>query len=220
MFLTWTLAILESLILHSKGKSSSYECSILNFEIKFYFHCRLAARDCCSRLEHLDLNACNLITDVGLERLGACFKSEYDTFNKCGSCCKSCKNCPKRAGPIEDMVAISRFDSNGSLSETEPLFSPGLNYLSLSGCTSVTDYGLRALLEVSLLNDNLRFMDLSGCMLLSAGLLNAVAQGSSKLQPQDLYYCNRIENGPYPTEANGCQNLECPIRGCCCFEQC
>lgn len=188
-----------------------------------YFHFRLAARDCCSRLEHLDLNACNLITDVGLERLGACFKSEYDTFSNCTfrSCCKSCKKCPKRAGPqMEEMATLSRFSSNGSLSDTEPLFSPGLSYLSLSGCTSVTDYGLRTLLEVSLLNDNLRFMDLSGCMHLSADLLNAVTQGSSKLQPQDLYYCNRIVNGPYPTEANGCQNLECPIRGCCCFEQC
>ena len=94
--------------------------------------------------------------------------------------------------------------------------SPGLSYLSLSGCKSVTDFGLASLLEVTLtVSDSLTFMDVSGCPMISGGVLNAVADRSPRLQPQDLYYCNRIVEGPYSDEANGCQNLECPVRNCC-----
>jgi F-box/leucine-rich repeat protein 5 len=112
----------------------------------------------------------------------------------------------------------ARYDSNGSLVEGEE-FSPGLLYLSLSGCTSVTDFGLQSLLEVTLQKESLSYMDLSGCPLISGQSLKMITDLSSRLQPEDLYYCNRIQEGPYPDEANGCQNLECPIRGCCCFDQ-
>ena len=171
-------------------------------------------------LEHVDFTGCRFITDVGLERLGACFKSKLsESFytSNCGSCCQSCKTCPKYY-PQQPPTDNVRYKSNGSLAENE-VYSPGLSYLSLSGCTSVTDFGLRSLLEVTLQNDSLRFMDLSGCPLVSGLVLNMITENSSRLQPEDLYYCNRIQEGPYPSEANGCQNLECPIRGCCCFDQ-
>ena len=172
----------------------------------------LASVDACCQLEHLDLSGCRLITDVGLERIGACFKSELSEsyYDQVGSCCSSCGSCPKKSDPI-------------LLNETIPpdcdSFSPGLSYLNLSGCTSVSDYGIQSLLEVSLQMESLTFMDLSGCSRISGMMLNSIAASSSRLHPQDLYYCNMIQEGPYPAEANGCQNLECPLRGCCCFDQ-
>ncbi|KZS10931.1 Uncharacterized protein APZ42_024579 [Daphnia magna] len=179
----------------------------------------LALKKACIYLEHLDLTGCRFITDVGLERLGNCFKSPLARSfpsSKCGSCCQSCKNCPKYTDqmPMDNI----RYGSNDSLFEND-VSSPGLVYLSLSGCTSVTDFGLGSLLEVTVQKESLRFLDLSGCSLLSGRGLKTIAKHSSRLQPEDLYYCNRIQEGPYPEEANGCQNLECPLRGCCCFDQ-
>lgn len=179
---------------------------------------RLASKNACINLEYLDLTGCRFVTDVGLERLGACFKSQEaeNTYGiKCGSCCQSCKRCPKS---YYDQTREIRYSSNGSLLAAEAL-SPGLSFLSLSGCTSITDFGLRSLLDTTLQTSSLCYMDLSGCPLVSGSMLNRIAERSARLQPQDLYYCNRIEEGPYPDEANGCQNLECPIRGCCCFDQ-
>ena len=76
--------------------------------------------------------------------------------------------------------------------------------------------GLQSLLDVTLETATLQFMDLSGCSLVTGRALKAIASRSVRLQPQDLYYCNLIEGGPYPSEANGCQNLTCPMRACCC----
>jgi len=167
----------------------------------------LAKFEGCSALEHLDLSACRFVTDVGLERLGSCFKLAALESKLCsgGGGGGGCSKC----GQVEfdDDVVDSR------------RFSRGLFFLNLSGCTAVTDYGLKYLLDVTLRMDSLKFMDLSGCSKISAPTLNSIAALSSRLKPQDLYYCNRIEEGPYPTEANGCQNLECPIRACCCFDQ-
>ena len=191
-------------------------CILVTFT---FFLWSLAAKNACVQLEHLDFTACRYVTDVGLERLGACFKSpvmsEKTYASKCGACCVSCKQCPK--------YYLNKLQSENDLligaSENKEKFSPGLRYLSLSGCISVTDFGLRALLDVTLETDSLRYMDLSGCPLVSGLLLRNIIENSTRLLPQDLYYCNRIEEGPYPDEANGCQNLECPVRGCCCFDQ-
>lgn len=160
---------------------------------------RLAKFGVCSGLEYLALSGCRFVTDVGLERLGSCFKYAAMESSKCGSC-STCHQC------------ADEFDDEGD-------FSCGLSFLNLSGCTAVTDYGLKYLLDVTLRMDSLTFMDLSGCSKVSASMLNSITALSSQLKPQDLYYCNMIEEGPYPTEANGCQNLECPMRGCCCVEQ-
>lgn len=109
-------------------------------------------------------------------------------------------------------------DSTGVWRGGNGAYSPGLSYLSLSGCGSVTDFGLRSLLSTALQTGSLCYLDLSGCMMVTGALLNAIVKRSRKLLPQDLYYCNRIEEGPYPDEANGCQNLGCPVRSCCCFD--
>lgn len=188
------------------------------FHRSFYFELvisgqflRLATKKACSVLQHLDLTGCPYVTDVGLERLGACFASAISPdFSrlKCGSC-KPFKQCPKQrqsAGTVEP--SVQRVGHH----------SPGLSYLSLSGCSSVTDFGLRSLLESALFAGSLLHLDLSGCPMVSGPMLSAIVDRSPRLLPQDLYYCNRIEEGPYPDEANGCQNLECPVRSCCCFD--
>ena len=176
-------------------------------DYSFWF-CRLARTGSCSRLTFLDLSGCNQITDVGLQRLGDCFRLEAGTMDckTCESCCKSCNSRP--------VICDADFTDEDELGFCDT--SPGIGYLNLSGCLFVTDFGLQSLLEVSLHMNSLHFMDLSGCSLVSGDALVSIVSRSSKLQPKDLYYCNMIEGGPYPTEANGCQNLICPLRRCCC----
>lgn len=88
-----------------------------------------------------------------------------------------------------------------------------LAWLSLSGCGHVTDSGLAALQRHAA--GSLRFSDLSGCYRLSGAALSGLAAACHHLGPENIAYCSRIEDGPYPDEANGCQNLDCEVRSCC-----
>lgn len=166
----------------------------------------MATLDSCSKLEYLDLSGCRFVTDVGLERLGSCFRSHRPM----GKCCGSCKSCPK----------ILEIEEGGDVMEDlSKTSSPGLQHLNLSGCTAVTDNGLLSLLDISIQTKSLRFLDLSGCWRLSGPTLKEVASALPALEPEHLSYCDMIQNGPHPTSANGCQNLNCPARDCCAYGQ-
>ncbi len=84
--------------------------------------------------------------------------------------------------------------------------------LILSGCPEVTSYGIELLTDH---RSSLAEIDLSGCYKVDGETLSLFVQGCSKLRPQMLAYCNDIEDGPYPKEANGCLNLDCSTRFCC-----
>uniref|UniRef100_A0A0K2UHQ8 F-box domain-containing protein n=1 Tax=Lepeophtheirus salmonis TaxID=72036 RepID=A0A0K2UHQ8_LEPSM len=87
-----------------------------------------------------------------------------------------------------------------------------LRKISLSGVHNITNDGLD---QLQLHAKTLEFVDLSGCFRLSGTHLNAFISHCSQLKPENLYYCNMISNGPFPNSANGCQNLDCPLRNCC-----
>ena len=87
-----------------------------------------------------------------------------------------------------------------------------LKKLNLSGCKKVTSVGI-AMLQIH--QKTLEHLDLSGCYMLDGQTLCDFVFGCPKMQPDFLFYCNDIEDGPYPDEANGCSNLECSSRFCC-----
>ena len=87
-----------------------------------------------------------------------------------------------------------------------------LRRVVLSGCRAVTSYGVELMVVHQAALEEL---DLSGCYKLDGETLTQFAQGCPKLRPQRLSYCNDIEDGPYPDQANGCANLECSMRFCC-----
>lgn len=61
----------------------------------------------------------------------------------------------------------------------------------------------------------LRHLDLSGCSQVTAeGLLDLVFV-CPKLDHTEFFYCDNIDEGPYPDTASGCQNLQCKNRVCC-----
>lgn len=104
-----------------------------------------------------------------------------------------------------------------SSSESVQIVS-GLKFLSLSGCYQITDKGLRYFAESGILT-HLQHLDVSGCWNLTGPGLMAVVSLSSDLLPENLYYCDHIQNGPYAESANGCQNLQSEVRACCCGQQ-
>eukprot|EP00096_Caligus_rogercresseyi_P015300 TRINITY_DN7754_c0_g1_i1.p1 TRINITY_DN7754_c0_g1~~TRINITY_DN7754_c0_g1_i1.p1 ORF type:complete len:412 (+),score=161.23 TRINITY_DN7754_c0_g1_i1:614-1849(+) len=87
-----------------------------------------------------------------------------------------------------------------------------LSRIALSGVYKISNDGLD---QLSVHAQTLEFIDLSGCFRLSGAHLNAFISQCSRLKPENLYYCNMISDGPYPNSANGCQNLDCPLRNCC-----
>ena len=87
-----------------------------------------------------------------------------------------------------------------------------LRRLNLSGCKNISSYGL-SLMERH--QKRLEELDLSGCFMLDGETLSTFVKGCSRLKPDKIWYCNDIEDGPYPQDANGCSNLECSIRFCC-----
>lgn len=85
--------------------------------------------------------------------------------------------------------------------------------LNLSGARAVTSYGMTFLTPYQA---SLEELDLSGVYKLDGDTLTIFVEGCPKLRPQSLSYCNDIEDGPYPKEANGCSNLECGGFKFCC----
>lgn len=62
---------------------------------------------------------------------------------------------------------------------------------------------------------NLQYLDLSGCLNVTAqGLIDLVSVCPS-LDHAQFFYCDNIYEGPYQDTASGCQNLECMYRVCC-----
>ncbi|XP_076310787.1 F-box/LRR-repeat protein 5-like isoform X5 [Tachypleus tridentatus] len=93
--------------------------------------------------------------------------------------------------------------------------SCSLEFLSLSGCYKITDRGLSLLADSGIFK-YLQHLDVSGCWNITGSKLCDVVKMAPELAAEHLYYCDHIEEGPYPLEANGCQNLDCRTRLCCC----
>eukprot|EP00090_Calanus_glacialis_P001468 TRINITY_DN11052_c0_g1_i1.p1 TRINITY_DN11052_c0_g1~~TRINITY_DN11052_c0_g1_i1.p1 ORF type:complete len:493 (-),score=122.63 TRINITY_DN11052_c0_g1_i1:118-1596(-) len=87
-----------------------------------------------------------------------------------------------------------------------------MKWLSLSGCELLTDKCLAYLETVS---SNLECVDFSGCYRMSGIALKQFTDGCKNLKAEFISYCNILENGPDPLEANGCNNSDCDIRQCC-----
>jgi len=87
-----------------------------------------------------------------------------------------------------------------------------LTYLNLSGCSQLTD---TAVMKLYNFTDSLTFLDLSGCFRLTGSVMNALTAQCFNLIPENLYYCNMIQDGPYPLECNGCDNIDTDARICC-----
>jgi len=91
-------------------------------------------------------------------------------------------------------------------------FPSKLKRLNLSGCRAVTSYGIEKLL---IHQPCIEELDLSGVYKIDGETLATYVEDCPRLVPQKLAYCNDIEDGPWPDQASGCQNLECPTRFCC-----
>jgi len=89
---------------------------------------------------------------------------------------------------------------------------PKVTWISASGCKLLTEK-IFGYMEV--LKPCLEYLDLSGCSRINGRRMVSFVEGCPKLSPENLYYCSTIEDGPYPNNANGCQNLECSFRSCC-----
>ncbi|KAK7086648.1 hypothetical protein SK128_020103 [Halocaridina rubra] len=89
-----------------------------------------------------------------------------------------------------------------------------LKYLNLSGCWRITDEGLLAMVDAGVVN-SIYHLDLSGCYQLTGEGLKAFVSYSRALNGRNLFYCDNIIDGPYPLQANGCNNLCNPVRVCC-----
>ncbi|CAN8001671.1 unnamed protein product [Ixodes hexagonus] len=90
----------------------------------------------------------------------------------------------------------------------------GLRFLNLSGCFKITDDGLLFLTDQDLLS-RLEYLDVSGCFQLTGGGLGELMRGTPHLLPENLFYCDYVDGGPFQDSANGCQNLQCVSRACC-----
>lgn len=120
--------------------------------------------------------------------------SQHPNESSVTSSVQACKTVPGNEGP--------------------EVLSRSLEFLSLSGCYQVTDTGL------NYLTDNgglplLKHLDLSGCWNLGGDAVSNLVSTAVHLDPERLFYCDNILDGPYADTASGCQNLQCASRVCC-----
>lgn len=89
---------------------------------------------------------------------------------------------------------------------------PKVSWISVSGCKLLTD---KIFGYIEVFKGSLKFIDMSGCSRISGERMKFFAKKCSLLLPENLAYCDLIEDGPYEDQASGCQNVDCPLRECC-----
>ena len=78
-----------------------------------------------------------------------------------------------------------------------------------------SSFSFRALTKIGSF-PQLDFLDLSGCMLVTASAISDVVDACPRLGGEsELYYCDNIDDGGLPETSGGCRNLECASRFCC-----
>ena len=120
-----------------------------------------------------------------------------------------CNNCTLTSN-IEDLIEKDK--NNHNLVEENTQNS--LESINLSGCCSLTDYGLSYIASKYDLS-TLKYLNLSGCVNLTGFGMNLFVELSPDLSGENLYYCDNIQDGPLREEANGCENVECGSKYCC-----
>lgn len=152
-------------------------------------------------LHHHQHHKCNMGTNHGslMKDYSSVCKLSRQVDTTGGQCGTNCHSVGGRLRVTQDTLRYSGLQ---------------LETLSLSGCWRVTDFGLGALAQAGAVS-GLTSLDVSGCYRLSGRGLGALAAACPTLHPDNLWYCDNIDNGPYPFQANGCANLANPIRVCC-----
>jgi len=140
----------------------------------------------CKNLRYMDMSY-TLLSNNGLQDM--CELSCVEHVNFAGS------------ANISDTTIANLSNSSGELS-----------YLNLSGCYQLTD---SAVMKLYNFTHTLKFIDFSGCYKLSGRVLSAFISECTNLAPQNLYYCNLIQDGPCAMDCNGCDNVESAARICC-----
>ena len=188
------------------------------------------------RLEHIDLSGCERLTDRSLDRLVTQLDLQRPVSHPCpppaghtdieeafdallpdADCydCESHEDCSITAATVR--CSLPR-DKNGRLLVPAPGGSGSggarLTHLLLSGCHRLTSAGVWRLAGCRAVS-GLRQLDVSGCWRLTGASLRALAAAAPRLDSARLWYCDQIGDGPHPDTANGCDNVECPIRYCC-----
>uniref|UniRef100_K1R0L1 F-box/LRR-repeat protein 5 n=1 Tax=Magallana gigas TaxID=29159 RepID=K1R0L1_MAGGI len=85
-----------------------------------------------------------------------------------------------------------------------------LTFLSLSGCSLVTDEGLRFLAGEGGL-PHLEHLDLSGCMQVTAAGLTELVSACGSLDHAHLFYCDNMVDDPYAVTASGWMKIDYKI---------
>jgi F-box/leucine-rich repeat protein 5 len=120
----------------------------------------------------------------------------------------------ERDKPAANHLGKREGEEQGLWRGNEPIKERTLAYLNLSGCYLLSDMGLRALAGCGPY-PHLYRIDLSGCLNLTGAGIFSLVDVSPGLDPEQLFYCDNILDGPFPDTASGCQNLCCGSRMCC-----
>ena len=93
------------------------------------------------------------------------------------------------------------------------IYSP-VKFLSLSGCYRLSSTGIESLL-VTRIFDELVHLNLSGCPYIGGKVLSSLVTQCPNLEPENLFYCDNILDGPCPYLATGCLNRGDGTKFCC-----
>ncbi|KAK7870405.1 hypothetical protein R5R35_003741 [Gryllus longicercus] len=180
----------------------------------------LAAYGSCRKIKGLNLMGCKRVTDATLCNLVECWSIKPVKSTEEEVAEKSIE-VPYCAVYVHDVCSgfITVDDYVSETCDVDPYkrnimtfvcppnaetLSSGLKFLSLAGCTQITDKGLEYLANCKYVT-SLELLDVSGCSGLTSKGLNLLAKACPRLKPYNLFYCDMILDGPFSEEANGCQ---------------
>ncbi|XP_077983093.1 F-box/LRR-repeat protein 5-like [Glandiceps talaboti] len=133
--------------------------------------------------------------------------SDCDDENSSNVCCRQSLS-------DSNNTRTRRCSGTGSCCSGAGTTERPLEFLDLSSCYQITDEGLSVLAGNGGL-PNLRHLNLSGCLNVTAIGLQELAEASPMLEHEHFFYCDNITEGPFQESASGCQNLQCRNKVCC-----
>ena len=126
-------------------------------------------------------------------------------------------NCPsvtdKALQRLSTAMCYPSSATNSDTPDGNSVYSP-LKYLSLSGCYRLSCTGIKSLLSTRIFNE-LVHLNLSGCPYIEGKVLSSLAKQCPNLEPENLFYCENILDGPCPYLASGCLNRCDGTKFCC-----
>ena len=169
----------------------------------------LTILEACPNLQHIDFSNTNIDDFV--------FGQPYLALKLPNLIHIDLTNCPsvtdKTLQRLSRAMCYPSSATNRDTPDDYHIYSP-VKFLSFSGCYRLSCTGIKSLISARIF-DELVHLNLSGCPYIGGTVISSLVKQCPNLEPENLFYCDNILDGPCTYLASGCLNRGDGTKFCC-----